>query len=79
MLLLIVPLKAEASCADDKQKKELTGRLRCLYGLRSGGSRIALYLAWWRVGERVIELAGSAIDWNFNIDTESAASTDVWK
>jgi len=28
--------------------------------------------------ERGIELANSAIDWNFNIDTESPA-TDVWK
>ena len=50
-----------------------------LYGLRSGGSRIALYLGLIKVGERVIELADSAIDWNFNIDTVSAASTDVWK
>ena len=38
MLLLIVLLKAGASCADDKNRKESTDRLRCLDGLRSGGS-----------------------------------------
>ena len=55
MLLLIVPLKVGASCTDDKQK-ELTDRLRCLYGLRSGGFRIALYLDVKDPGVDVIEL-----------------------
>jgi hypothetical protein len=37
-------LKAKATCANDKkQKKELTDHLRCLDGLRSGGSVRCLF------------------------------------
>ena len=76
---LIVPLKVEASCANDKTKKELTDHLRCLDGRRCEGSGIGLCLnrkkgsgveitEWANGGDRL----GSS-----NIDAVSNASTGV--